>query len=158
MGTPDSRPQTLYRPPNAVTEFVTSITFSTLALSGGVACGVHQEAEEVGRRIGQLRGVGRRWRILVGPRGPQVSADGRERVAEGGFGLGVPRGLTRRETVGMRGVGHEDDHADEAEKARCGATDGAGGPLTLQTRPDDAGSPSLLILVAKCLNAWESQR
>jgi hypothetical protein len=31
----------------------------------------------------------------------------------------------------MRGVGHEDDDAEEAEEARRGAADGAGGPLTL---------------------------
>jgi hypothetical protein len=31
----------------------------------------------------------------------------------------------------MRGVGHEDDHAGEAEEAGRGAADGAGGPLAL---------------------------
>ena len=39
----------------------------------------------------------------------------------------------------MRGVGHEDDDADEAEEARGGAADGARGPLALglqaQVRP-----------------------
>src|SRR5688572_468815 len=90
---------------------------STLAVSGGVAGGVHQEAEEVGWRIGHRWGAGRGWRILVGVGGPEVSAGGGERVAEGGLRLGVPGGLARREAVGMRGVGHEDDHAEEAEEA-----------------------------------------
>jgi hypothetical protein len=29
----------------------------------------------------------------------------------------------------MRGMGHEHDHAEEAEEARRGAADGTGGPL-----------------------------
>ena len=51
-----------------------SLTFdSTLALSGGVAGGVHQEAEELGWRIGQQRGAGRGWRILVSSVRPDSS-------------------------------------------------------------------------------------
>jgi len=104
---------------------------SILALSGGVAGSLNQEAEEVGWRIGHRWGAGWAWRIAVGAVGPEVSADGGERVAEGGFWLGVPSGLARREVVGMRGVGHEDHHAEEAEEAGRGAADGAGGPLAL---------------------------
>src|SRR4030095_2572681 len=79
---------------------------STLALSGGVAGGVHQEAEELGWRIGQQRGAGRGWRILVGAGGPEVSSGGGERIAEGGLRLEVPGGLPRREAVGVRGLSH----------------------------------------------------
>ena len=61
---------------------------STLAISGGVAGGLHQGNEELGWRISQQRGAGRGWRILVGEVRPELSADGGERVAEGGFGLG----------------------------------------------------------------------
>jgi len=34
----------------------------------------------------------------------------------------------------MRSMGHQDDHAEEAEEARRGAADGAGGPLALGLR------------------------
>ena len=60
-----------------------------------------------------------------------MSSGGGEGVAEGGFGLGVPCGLARREAVGMRGMGHEDYQAVEAEEARGGAANGAGRPLAL---------------------------
>ena len=60
---------------------------STLAFSGGVAGSVHQEAEEVGWRIGQQRGAGRGWRILVmcgaapaGPRRERAATRRRERL------------------------------------------------------------------------------
>ena len=86
--------------------------------------------EELGWPISQQRGGRWGWRILVGEVRPELSADGGERVAEGGFGLGY-QAVCRVEAVGMRGMRHEHDDADEAEEAGRGAADGAGGPLVL---------------------------
>jgi hypothetical protein len=101
---------------------------STLAVLGGVGCRFHESIEQSYRRISRSRS-GRQWWPI--PAGPQVPAHGRQRIDEGGLGLGVPGRSPSGEILRIQGVREQHNDTEQTEQAGGRTPDGARTPLAL---------------------------